>query len=73
MALKEFAFPKLRTLKTWLHKCLKSAVLEEPSTSNIVKGAKFRRNLHDSTFIIFTDHFEANWVVESVSWLYAKC
>ena len=38
MALKDFVFPKLRTLQTWLDKCLKSAILEDALTSNIVNG-----------------------------------
>ena len=33
-------FRKLRTAKTWLNKCLKSAVSEDPSTSNMVTGVK---------------------------------
>ena len=38
MALTEFVFPKLWTPKTWLDKCLKSPVLEDDLTSNMVKG-----------------------------------
>ena len=33
-------FLNLRTPKTWLDKCLKSFVSEDPSTSNIVNGPK---------------------------------
>ena len=36
MTLTAFVFPKLRTLKTWLDKCLKSPVLEDLFTSNMV-------------------------------------
>ena len=40
MSLTAFVFPKLRTLKTWLDKCLKNLVLEDPSTSNMVNVPK---------------------------------
>ena len=36
MTLTAFVFPKLRTLKTYLDKCLKSQVWEDPSTSTLV-------------------------------------
>ena len=39
--------------KTWLDKCLKSLVSEDPSTSNMVNGSKNCSNLNGSTFIIF--------------------
>ena len=32
----DFIFSKLRTPKTWLDKCLKGPVSEDPSTSNMV-------------------------------------
>ena len=40
MTLINFVFPKLRTAKTWSGKCLKSPVLEEPFTSNMVNMPK---------------------------------
>ena len=40
MTFTAFVFPKLRTLKTWLDKCLKSLVSEDPSTSNTVNVPK---------------------------------
>ena len=40
MTLAAFVFPKLRTLKTWLDKCLKSPVSENLSRSNMVNTAK---------------------------------
>ena len=40
MTLTDFVFPKLRTVKSWLDKCRKSPVLEDPSTSNMVKVPK---------------------------------
>ena len=46
--------------KTWLHKCLKNPVSEDPSRSNMVNAPKHCRNLNGSIFIIFIDHFEAN-------------
>ena len=36
MTLIAFVFPKLRTLKTWLDKCLKNLVLEDLLTSKMV-------------------------------------
>ena len=35
-----FIVPKLSTPKTWLDKCLKSPVLEEPSTRDMVNVPK---------------------------------
>ena len=66
MILRDFVFLKLRTPKTWLGKCLKSPVSEDPSTSNMVKMPKHCWNLPHSTFIIFVHHCEGNWVVKSV-------
>ena len=40
MTLTAFVFPKLRTLKTWLDKCIKSTFSEDPSTSNMVNMPK---------------------------------
>ena len=38
MTLIDFVFPKLRTPKKLLDKCLKSPISENPSTSNMVNG-----------------------------------
>ena len=38
MSLLDFVFSKLWTPKTWLDKCLKGVVLEDPLASNMVKG-----------------------------------
>ena len=46
--------------KTWLDKCLKSLVSEDPLTSNVVQGPIHCFNLNDSTFTIFTDDCEGN-------------
>ena len=56
--LKAFLFPKLRTLKTWLDKCLKRPILENPSASNIVNLPKHCWNQHNGSFIIFIDHYQ---------------
>ena len=58
--------------KTWLDNCLKSAVSEDPSTSNMRKGPKHYWNLNDSTFTILIDHCESNSVGESLCLWYAK-
>ena len=61
MSLTAFVFPKLRTLKTWLDKCLKNLVLEDPSTSNMVNVPKHCWNMHHSTIIIFIDLCQVDW------------
>ena len=53
--------------KTWLDKCLKRPVWEDPSTGNMVNGLKHWFNLNGSTFTIFVDHCEGNAVGESHS------
>ena len=53
--------------KTWLGKCLKSPVLEEPLTSNVVNGPKHCFNLNDSTFTMFIDECETNSLGKSPS------
>ena len=40
--------------KTWLDKCLKSAVSEYSSTSNMVNAPKHCSKLNDSSFTRFT-------------------
>ena len=45
-----------------LDKCLKSPVSEDPTIRYIVNGPKHCWNMHDSTFIIFTEQCERNWV-----------
>ena len=46
--------------KTWLDKCLKSPVSEDPLTSNTGNELKEFVNLNGSTFTIFIDHGERN-------------
>ena len=60
MTLIDFAFPKLRSLKTWLDKRLKSNVSEDVSNSNMVNWPKNCWNLHHSTFIILIGNFVIN-------------
>ena len=52
--------------KTWLDKCLKSPVSEDPLTSNMVNCPKHCWILPWSTFIIFVDHCQENWVTKSL-------
>ena len=72
MTLTDFVFPKLRTLKTWLNKCLKSPVSEDPSTSNMVKVPKHCWKLHHRPFIIFIGHRQRNFFRKSLSYWHAK-
>ena len=61
--------------KTWLDKCLKSPVLEDPLTSNMVNGRKHRWNLNDSTFTIFIAPCRLKtflWVICKILWLFLK-
>ena len=55
-------FPKYCLRKTWLDKCLKSRVSEDPSTDNMSNGSKHCRNLNDSTFTIIIKYSGANYV-----------
>ena len=66
----DFVISKLRTPKTYSEKCLKSHVWENPLTRNMVNVRKQCWNLHRSTFPIFIDHCQNNWL-ENVS-LFAK-
>ena len=71
MTITAFVFSKLRTLKTWLDKCLKSPVSEDPSTSNMVNVRKHYWNLHHSTFIIFLRHWPGNFVRKTLSYYWS--
>ena len=71
-ALIDFVILKLRTLKSLWDKCLKSSVWENPLASNMVNVPKHCWNLHHSTFIIFIDHCQGNWVGKSLSYWHAK-
>ena len=67
----DFVIPKVQTPKSRSDKCLKSPVSEDTSTSNMVNVPKDCWNLHDSTFIIFIDHCQVNWVGKGLS--YWRC
>ena len=58
--------------KTWFDKCLKKSVSEDASTDNITNGSKHCCNLNDSTFTIFINHCEGNYVENSRIELYTK-
>ena len=58
----DFVISKLRTPKTYSEKCLKSHVWENPLTRNMVNVRKQCWNLPCSTFPIFIDHFQNNWL-----------
>ena len=60
MNLAAFVFPKLRSLKLWLDKCLKSPLSEDPSTSNMVNVRNHFSSLHHMVFIIFIDLCQEN-------------
>ena len=62
LTLTDIVFSKLRTPKTESDKFLKSAVSEDPWTSNMVNVPKYCWNLRHSTFKIFTDYCQVNWV-----------
>ena len=55
-------FRKYHLRKTWLDKCLKSRVSEDPSTDNMANGSKHCYNLNDSTFAIFINHCESSCI-----------
>ena len=47
---------------TWLDQCRKSSSSRDPSESNMVNTPKHCSNLHGSTFTIFIDLCEGNWL-----------
>ena len=55
-------FSSCRLWKISWHKCLKSLVSRDTSTSDMVNGPKDGSTLKTSTFTIFIDHSEGNWV-----------
>ena len=57
---------------TWLVKCLKSPVSEDPSTRNLVNGTKYYSKLDDSTFTTFIDPCEDNSRWKSLSQWHPK-
>ena len=67
-----FCISEMRTLKTWLDKCRKRLVSEDPSRSNMVNVPKHCWNVHYSTLMIFIVHCLGNWVGKSLSYWHAK-
>ena len=57
-------FRNYRPRNTCLHKCLKTPIWEDLSTSDMVNRPKHWFNLNDSAFIILSDHCEAMWVAK---------
>ena len=72
MTLIAFVFLNLRTPNTWLVKCLKCPVSEDPSTSNMTDVPKHCWNLHHTIFIIFIASSQVNWVGKSLTYWHAK-
>ena len=72
MTLVDFVFSKLRTLKTYSDKFLKSLVSQDLSTSSMVNVPKYCWNLLRSTLIIFIDHQQGNWIRKNLSYWHAK-
>ena len=68
----DLLFPKLWPQKTWLDKCLKIPLGEDPSTSNMVNMPKNCWNLRHSTFIKLIDHCQVRWVGKSLSYWHGK-
>ena len=62
LTLLAFALLNVRTAKTWLDKYLKSPLSDDLSTSSMVNVPSYFWKLHHSTFIIFNDHCQVNWV-----------
>ena len=57
---------------TWLDKCLKSPLSDNPSTSNMLNGPKLCSKLNDRTFTMFIDSRDSNSGWKSLSELYGK-
>ena len=58
--------------KTWLDECLKSLLLEDTFTSNMVNRPKNCWKVNDCTFTIFIDPCARNLGWKSLSGWYAK-
>ena len=59
-------FRNYRLRNTWLHQSVKTPVSRDPLESNMVNAPKNCWNFHGSTFTIFIDHCEGNWLVKSL-------
>ena len=52
--------------KTWLDKCLKSHVSDDPYTHKEENALKYCSNLNDSPFTIFINHSEGSCIRKSL-------
>ena len=59
-------FQKYWLRKTWLDKCLKSPVSEDPSTDNMANRSKQCFDLNDSTFTKFINHPAGSYIAKSL-------
>ena len=57
-------FRNYQPRKTSLDKCLKTLVLEDLSTGDMVNSPKHWFNPNESAFIMFSDHGAGNWVAK---------
>ena len=59
-------FPKLRTTKSLVRSILKKPVPRDPSERNMANATKHCWNLHGTTFTIYIDRCEGNWLSKSL-------
>ena len=57
-------FWNYRLRKTWLDKCVKSPLSDDPSKDNMANGSKHCCNLNDSALTIFSNQCEGNYVAK---------
>ena len=60
-------FRTYQVRKTWLDKCLKSPLSEDPSTSTMVNGSNHSTKLSESAFTIFIDPYQSTSDLKSLS------
>ena len=58
-------FPEIPAPKTWLDKCLKSHLSEDPQTENMANRSKRYSNLNNGTFTKFINHCEGSCIEKS--------
>ena len=72
--LHRFCISEITGSENVLRFCVKSAVSEDSSTSNMVNLPKHCWNLRHSTFVKYIDHCQVNWVGKSLSyWKEKSC
>ena len=59
-------FPKLRTTKSLVRSILKKPVPRDPSERKMANATKHCWNLHGTTFTIYIDRCEGNWLSKSL-------